>query len=74
MASGAPFASSARGRGGRDAPAFVLAALVSAGLLLWAVGDRLFAGAFLAGLIGIGGLLFLAGWALVVVAGTGLAS
>ncbi|MDP8913287.1 MAG: response regulator [Pseudomonadota bacterium] len=33
----------------------------SAGLLLWAVGNPLFAAAFLAGLIGLGGILLLAG-------------
>ncbi len=38
---------------------FVAAAVASAALLLWAMGDRLFAAAFLAGLIGAGGLLFL---------------
>ncbi len=42
-----------------DAPLFVLAALGSAALLFWAVGDVVFAGAFLAGLVGIGGMLFL---------------
>ncbi|HEX8215770.1 MAG TPA: response regulator, partial [Allosphingosinicella sp.] len=42
-------------------PVFVLilAALVSAALLLWAVGDRLFAGAFFAGVVAAGGLVFL---------------
>jgi two-component system cell cycle sensor histidine kinase/response regulator CckA len=38
---------------------FALAALASAGLLLWAVGDLVFAAAFLAGLVAAGGLLFL---------------
>jgi two-component system cell cycle sensor histidine kinase/response regulator CckA len=38
---------------------FGAAALASAGLLLWAAGDRLFAGAFLAGLLAMGGLLYL---------------
>ncbi|MDQ8754854.1 response regulator [Sphingosinicella sp. LHD-64] len=49
----------ARPRPGRDLPLFALAAFVSAGLLLWAVGDPAFAGIFLAGLIGVGGALFL---------------
>ncbi len=40
--------------------AVLAAAAASAGLLIWAVGDRLFAGAFLAGLIGLGGLLLVA--------------
>ena len=35
------------------------AALVSTGLLFWAVRDPIFAGTFLAGLIGVGGLLLL---------------
>ncbi|MEA3031204.1 MAG: two-component system, cell cycle sensor histidine kinase and response regulator CckA [Sphingomonadales bacterium] len=38
---------------------FGLAGLASAGLLLWAVGDPVFAAAFLAGLIGAGGALLL---------------
>jgi two-component system, cell cycle sensor histidine kinase and response regulator CckA len=38
----------------------VAAAAASAGLLLWAVGDRIFAGAFLAGLLGLGSILMLA--------------
>ena len=38
---------------------FGAAALASAGLLLWAAGDPLFAGAFLAGLLATGGLLYL---------------
>nr|WP_295370921.1 response regulator [uncultured Sphingosinicella sp.] len=40
--------------------AAVAAAAASAGLLLWAVGDRLFAGAFLAGLLGLGSIVLLA--------------
>jgi two-component system cell cycle sensor histidine kinase/response regulator CckA len=39
--------------------AFILAALLSAALILWAVGDPLFAGLFFAGLIGAGGILAL---------------
>jgi two-component system cell cycle sensor histidine kinase/response regulator CckA len=35
----------------------VLAALLSAGLLLWAVGDPVFSASFLAGLIGLGAIL-----------------
>ena len=42
-----------------DLPLFAVAAIVSAALLFWAVGDPVFAGVFLAGLIGVGGLLFL---------------
>lgn len=38
---------------------FLLAAAFSAGLLLWAVGDRVFALVFLAGLIAAAGILFL---------------
>jgi len=38
---------------------FGLAGLASAALLLWAVGDPIFAAAFLAGLIGAGGILLL---------------
>jgi two-component system cell cycle sensor histidine kinase/response regulator CckA len=49
----------ARARRGWDVPLFALAALASAALLLWAVGDPIFAGAFLATVIGIGGALFL---------------
>ena len=37
-----------------------VAALASAALLLWAVGDPIFAASFLAGLIGLGGVLLLA--------------
>src|SRR4051812_25563237 len=40
---------------------FVLAAIASAGLLLWALRDPIFAAAFLAGLIGIGSILLLVG-------------
>jgi two-component system cell cycle sensor histidine kinase/response regulator CckA len=36
----------------------LIAALGSAGLLLWAVEDRVFAGAFCAGLLGLGAILF----------------
>jgi len=38
---------------------FAAAALASAGLLLWAVGDPLFAGAFLAGLVAMGAVTLL---------------
>jgi two-component system cell cycle sensor histidine kinase/response regulator CckA len=38
---------------------FALAVLASSALLLWGVGDRIFAAAFLAGLVGVGGLLLL---------------
>ena len=44
----------------RDIPLFILAAAASAGLLLWAVDDRIFAGAFLAALLGVGAVLLLA--------------
>jgi two-component system, cell cycle sensor histidine kinase and response regulator CckA len=37
------------------------AALVSAALLLWAIGDPIFASLFFAGLLGTGGLLWLVG-------------
>src|SRR5688572_32111258 len=49
-----------RARGRPDALSILLlaAALASAALLLWAVSDLLFAGAFLAGLIATAGLLF----------------
>jgi two-component system, cell cycle sensor histidine kinase and response regulator CckA len=60
MASAGPTLSG--GRGGRidwAIPTFGAAALASAGLLLWAVGDPLFAAAFLAGLIGAGAILAL---------------
>jgi two-component system cell cycle sensor histidine kinase/response regulator CckA len=61
MASAVSLADGGRGRGRIDLAAilFVLAALASAALLLWAVRSPLFAGAFLAGLIGAGGLLLL---------------
>jgi len=59
LASSAPFAPS-RG-GGTDWTALLVgaAALGSAGLLLWAVRDPVFAALFLAGLIAAGGLLLL---------------
>jgi len=50
------------GRGGRtDWTVLVVAgaALLSAALLFWAVGDLTFAGLFLAGLVGVGGILLL---------------
>jgi two-component system cell cycle sensor histidine kinase/response regulator CckA len=61
MASAASFADGGRAPRRIDAASvlFVLAALASAALLLWAVRSPLFAGAFLAGLIGAGGLLLL---------------
>jgi two-component system cell cycle sensor histidine kinase/response regulator CckA len=61
MASAVSLADGGRGRGRIDPAAilFVLAALASAAVLLWAVRSPLFAGAFLAGLIGAGGLLLL---------------
>jgi two-component system cell cycle sensor histidine kinase/response regulator CckA len=61
MASAASFGEGARTPRRLDAASllFVLAALASAALLLWAVRSPLFAGAFLAGLIGAGGLLLL---------------
>ncbi|HEY5712976.1 MAG TPA: response regulator [Allosphingosinicella sp.] len=61
MATAANFGTGARGRGGIDLifVLFAAAALASAGLMFWAVGDRLFAGAFLAGLVGAGGLIAL---------------
>lgn len=46
-------------RGWRDISLLLLAALASATLLLWAVGDRTFALVFAAGLIGAGGLALL---------------
>ena len=52
-------ASQAPARRRVEAPLFALAALTSAALLLWAVGDPVFAAAFVAGLVGIGGLLLL---------------
>jgi two-component system cell cycle sensor histidine kinase/response regulator CckA len=51
--------SSAPRRFDRPVLLFALAALASAALLLWAVGDQVFAAAFLAGLVGVGGLLLL---------------
>jgi hypothetical protein len=48
-----------RGRRGRSLLLFGLAALVSAGLLLWAAGSLAFAAAFLAGLVAAGGFLAL---------------
>jgi two-component system cell cycle sensor histidine kinase/response regulator CckA len=53
------FGAPRRPSGGLGLTLFALAALVSAGLLFWAVGDLVFAAAFLGGLIGAGGLLFL---------------
>jgi two-component system cell cycle sensor histidine kinase/response regulator CckA len=62
MASAATFAIGDRPRPRRlDLPLvlFALAGLASAALLLWAVGDPIFAGAFFAGLVGAGGVLML---------------
>jgi two-component system cell cycle sensor histidine kinase/response regulator CckA len=61
MASAASFPEGGRAPRRIDGAAilFVLAALGSAALLLWAVRSPVFAGAFLAGLIGAGGLLLL---------------
>jgi two-component system cell cycle sensor histidine kinase/response regulator CckA len=59
MASAASFAGGAPRRIDGAAILFVLAALASAALLLWAVESPLFAGAFLAGMIGVGGMLML---------------
>jgi two-component system cell cycle sensor histidine kinase/response regulator CckA len=50
---------SGSGRRDRSILLFGLAAAASAALLLWAVRDPLFAGAFFAGLIGTGGVLLL---------------
>ena len=47
------------GRQGRSLILFGLAALASAGLLLWAAGSPVFAAAFLAGLVAAGGLIAL---------------
>jgi two-component system cell cycle sensor histidine kinase/response regulator CckA len=58
-ASGAAVNAAANRRSGRDLPLFAAAALASAALLLWAVGDIRFAAVFLAGLAGVGGALFL---------------
>src|SRR3546814_16736695 len=53
-------AARAAGRGGgRSLTLVVAAALLSAAALLWAVNDPLFAGAFLAGLCGLGAILLL---------------
>jgi two-component system cell cycle sensor histidine kinase/response regulator CckA len=62
MASSALPAASPESRSGAGwaVIAALAAAAASAGLLLWAVDDRLFAGAFLAGLIGLGSILILA--------------
>ena len=49
----------ARPRRSWDAALFLIAALVSAALLLWAVGDPVFAALFAAGLIGVGGVMLL---------------
>ncbi|TMJ19113.1 MAG: response regulator [Alphaproteobacteria bacterium] len=61
MASAASFPEGGRAARRIDGAAilFALAALGSAALLLWAVRSPVFAGAFLAGLIGAGGLLLL---------------
>ena len=53
------FAEPAPGRFDLPLVLFGLAGLVSAGLLLWAVRDPVFAAAFLAGLTGVGGVLLL---------------
>jgi two-component system, cell cycle sensor histidine kinase and response regulator CckA len=57
MASAADLPGENRGGFGRPALLLGLAALASAGLLLWAAGSPVFAAAFLAGLIGAGGLI-----------------
>ena len=60
MASATPFAAPGRGlRIDGTALAFGAAAIASAALLLWAVGEPLFAGAFGAGLLGVGAILAL---------------
>ncbi len=59
MASMAGFGANRAARPDRSAWLFGLAALASAGAMLWVVRDPLFAGAFFAGLIGIGGMLAL---------------
>ncbi|MBV9881784.1 MAG: response regulator [Sphingomonadaceae bacterium] len=61
MASAASYSFGGPGRRRVDLPLvlFGLAALASAALLLWAIRDPVFAGAFLAGLLGIGGVLLL---------------
>src|SRR5262245_34073503 len=47
------------GRPGRSLILFGLAALASAGLLLWAADSPVFAAAFLAGLVAVGGVIAL---------------
>jgi two-component system cell cycle sensor histidine kinase/response regulator CckA len=59
MASAADIGGKGKGRFGRSAALFGLAAVASAALLLWAAGSPLFAGAFFAGLIGAGALIVL---------------
>jgi len=59
MASATPFASGRRRRIDSSLLLFGGAAIASAALLLWAVGDPVFAGAFLAALIGTGAVLTL---------------
>ena len=59
MASATPFANVGRRRFDLSVLLFAAAAAASAALLLWAVGDPLFAGAFFAGLIGAGAILTL---------------
>jgi two-component system, cell cycle sensor histidine kinase and response regulator CckA len=59
MASAADLPGIGRERFGRPALLFGLAAAASAGLLLWAAGSPVFAAAFLAGLLGAGGLIAL---------------
>ena len=60
MASTATFGPAGRSaKLGWSAWLFAFAALASAGAMLWVVRDPLFAGAFFAGLIGIGGILAL---------------
>ncbi|HEY0116082.1 MAG TPA: response regulator [Allosphingosinicella sp.] len=48
-----------RRKSGASAFVFAAAAIASAGLLLWAIGDVVFAAAFLAGLVAVAGLLTL---------------
>jgi two-component system cell cycle sensor histidine kinase/response regulator CckA len=60
MASAADLAGGKRGRfGGPGLLLLGLAAIASAGLLLWAAGSPVFAAAFFAGMIGAGGLIAL---------------
>jgi len=60
MASAANLPGAGTGRGfGLPGLLFGLAAAASAALLLWAAGSPVFAGAFFAGLIGVGGLIAL---------------